>query len=179
MRTVGKGAKVISQKEANLLREAASGGSACKIMEKAGYRPMTSESSAESFIRAVKKKYEDANGLLIAEMEQIGVTMGTVAERIKEGLEATTSKKSGKKVVEVPDFATRHKYLETVMSVHGSKKPERSIVENLSSHENTVSLAEMVQENPELLVELKRRIEERTKIIDVTPPDADDGAAEG
>lgn len=93
------------------------GGNISQAMLKAGYSPATAKTpqkltQSQAFQRA---------------MEKAGISEAKLAERLNEGLDATKAvvmgKESSDSFVDVqPDFAIRHKYIETAIKLKGIDK---------------------------------------------------------
>ena len=56
-------------------------------------------------------------------LESVGVTDGYLAGKTKEGLEADKQIVTGEEVLDRPDYAIRHKYLETAYKLKGKLQP--------------------------------------------------------
>ena len=128
---------------------------------------------AHALSEGIRRKYTDANGYLLVALEEKGVNMEMVADRLKEGLDATyamkrtvSDKEGGGTIVElIPDFNIRHKYLETALDVMGARAPKKQVTETVTTHEETIAVVEGVRDNPAILAALKRRLEMRTRQI--------------
>lgn len=82
------------------------GMSAYRAAIKAGYKHSTAWNAASRVEKACNMKEF---------LTKKGLDDDTIAESIKEGLQAKKNKK--------PDFQARHKYLETLVELRGDKKP--------------------------------------------------------
>jgi len=56
-------------------------------------------------------------------LEKAGLTDDTIAEKLREGQEATYVKKDGGKAY--PDYHARHKYVDTQIKIGGGYAPEK------------------------------------------------------
>lgn len=162
----------IPEREAKLLEGLISGKTGEVAVKEAGYN--ITGKNAQVFADAIRKKHSDKNGELTDCLTKVGVTMDRVAQKIAEGLDAGTFMKSGKDIVERPDFNTRHKYLETTLDIMGARAPTKSLVEQVHTHEETIAIVEGIRENPEILAAIKRRIEQRTVTETTTGPDVEE-----
>lgn len=154
----------IPQKDAAIIMAAASGKKPQAAVAAAGYQ-MTPK-NAERYVDTIKKRHGNINAALIDSLADIGVDIMTVADKIRDGLNATTTTKSGSSVMHVPDYNVRHKYLETAIDVMGAKAPTKSIVEQVKTHEQTIAIVEGIRADPEVLEALRKRLGART--IDIT-----------
>jgi hypothetical protein len=166
---------LIDPQDARILTGVMSGESPSKAVAAAGIE--MSRSNAAVYVEHIKRKYTDANGQLLVALENVGVDLGTVAQTISEGLKATNTVKSGQNVLHVPDFAVRHKYLETTLDVMGAKAPTKQVVETITTHEQTVAIVENVRSNPEVLAVLQRRLQERQVRTITIGPEGVDGVS--
>lgn len=75
----------------------------------------------------VFEKPEVQKAILTA-MEKVGITDEVLAQKIKEGLSATSVKiHEGAVVCEVPDYIARHKYIDTSLKVRGDLGAEMNV----------------------------------------------------
>ena len=163
--------KQLTPKEAKVLYGLAEGKRAPVAVQAAGYDLKGPQAHALS--EGIRRKYTDANGYLLVALEEKGVNMEMVADRLKEGLDATyamkrtvSDKEGGGTIVElIPDFNIRHKYLETALDVMGARAPKKQVTETVTTHEETIAVVEGVRDNPAILAALKRRLEMRTRQI--------------
>lgn len=160
--------KPLSPKDAVILAATVSGASPQKAVAQAGYK--LSRENAETMVSIVKSKHCDQNGQLMTSLDQAGVSLDVLAGKIKEGLNATTTAKSGSEIVRVPDYNIRHKYLETALDVMGAKAPTKSVVEQVKTHEQTIAIVEGINASPQVLAALRRRLETRTITVTETGP---------
>ena len=150
-----------------------SGKSDVQAVKDAGYA--LSDKSAAAVAQRIRNKYTDANGSLLVSLESHGVNLDRVASAINVGLNATRTVKSGKQVKVVPDFHTRHKYLETTLDVMGARAPKQIITHEHKTHEETVAIVDGLRSNPEAVAFLVRRIEERkAQLTEVSGASRDD-----
>lgn len=162
----GPDKKLVSAQHAKVLMGMATSDDSERILRKAGFKSMT-KNNADQLVENIRRKYTDANGSLLVELEAVGVDMSVIAEKLKEGLTATSAKKSGENVIMVPDFSVRHKYLETTIGVMGAKAPEKTVHENINRHEQTIAIVEGINSDPAVLVALQKRIAQRQKTIEI------------
>jgi hypothetical protein len=155
-----------SQKEAAVLVGISNGKKPIQAVRDAGF-PVSNRDAA-NIAESIKGKYMDANGKLLVALDKVGVTMETVAERLSDGLNATYAMKSGSEIKHIPDYNIRHKYLETTLDVMGAKAPTKSIVEQVKTHEQTIAVVEGIRGDPEVLLALQRRLQQRTITITTT-----------
>lgn len=104
----------MSQRQKVAIKHVLNGDSVSKAMTKAGYRP----SVAKNPKRLTESK------TFLKTLEKLGITDEKLAKVLDEGLEATRAvvmgTKSDESFVDVaPDFAVRHKYLETAIKLKG------------------------------------------------------------
>jgi hypothetical protein len=162
----------IPEREVKLLEGLIAGKANEVAVKEAGYN--ITGKNAIVFADSIRKKHSDKNGELTNCLAKAGVNMDRVAQKIAEGLEAGTFMKSGKAIIEKPDFNVRHKYLETTLDIMGARAPTKSLVEQVHTHEETVAIVEGIRENPEILAAIKRRIEQRTVTETTTGPDVEE-----
>lgn len=143
-----------------MLKASLEGANPKKALEAAGIPPMEAK-AARNYVKHIKEKYVDSNGMLLVALEKTGVTLDTLASKIREGLEAETTVKSGKDVVTVPDYRTQHKYLETALDIVGGRAPTKSVVETVKTHEETVAIVQGISNSDEAMKVLWKRIEGR------------------
>lgn len=111
----GRSMFMATEKQKRLLHELVeNGGSVSGAMRKVGY----SENTAKTPSKVTKSK------AFVQYMEEAGVTDQKLVKVISEGLDATKAvvmgRDSQESFVDVqPDFAIRHKYLETALKVKG------------------------------------------------------------
>lgn len=109
--------KGLTEKQKKFLVNKAEGMSSQKAALEAGYAPGVAKNANSQILdkAGVKERWLDI-------LEKHGISEDLAAKKIKEGLEAyrlSTSLTEPDKVV--PDFATRHKYLETTLEQLGRK----------------------------------------------------------
>jgi hypothetical protein len=156
----------IKQSEATVLKETYGGATALQATKAAGLN--LKPRNAKTYVEHVRKKYEDAQGNLLVSLDNIGVTLDSVARHIKEGLHATRPMKAGKTVIDKPDFNTRHKYVETTLDIMGAKAPKQLVVENIQTHEQTVTFVDSIRNNPDALLKIRERLRNKERTIDIT-----------
>lgn len=122
----------MTTKQAKAAQYIAEGDSVSKAMQKAGYAKTTSR-NPQQLTRS--KTFREI-------MESIGISDKKIAERLNEGLDATTAIKTervegvGKNRLKTeelttrPDYLTRHRYLETSLKLKGHEKapPQSTII---------------------------------------------------
>jgi hypothetical protein len=150
-----------SPKETKALQGMVEGKSDYAAMKEAGYK--LDRRSAEHLADRIKAKYTDANGALLVALEQNGVDLQRVAKAVDEGLNATKAVKSGKSHTSVPDYHTRHKYLETAIDVMGAKSPKQHVVTETKTHEQTIAIVDGLRSTPEAIALLQKKIMERSQ----------------
>lgn len=165
--------KTIRQTEAAILQASMEGASPQQAVQAAGME--MKPRAARTYVKHVKEKYSDSNGHLLVALENVGVDLNTVAGKIRDGLEADTTTKSGKDVVTVPDFKTRHKYLETALDIMGGRAPTKSVVESVQTHEKTVAIVQSINGSPRAMEVLRQRMERREQIEITTEQEVDCG----
>lgn len=166
--------KQLNPQEAKVLHGLVSGKRAPAAVQAAGYNLKGAQ--AHALAEGIRRKYTDANDYLLVSLENVGVNMEMVADRMKEGLNATyaikrslgESEGGGTTVETFPDYNIRHKYLETTLDVMGARAPKKQVTETVTTHEETIAVVEGVRDNPEVLAALKRRLEMRTLQVTTT-----------
>jgi hypothetical protein len=126
-------------------------------------------SKASNYVDHIKSKYQDSQGNLLVELENVGVTFTKIAETIKGGLEATRPAKMGNLIIDKEDYATRHKYVETVLDIQGSRAPKHQIIDVVQTHEQTVQIVDSIRNSPDVLIKIRERLLQReaAKTIEV------------
>jgi phage terminase small subunit len=95
----------------------------------AGYLAET-RAAAASYANGVIRRYRDSNPEFLRELGACGVSIHSVAQQIAEGLESTIFVKvrngdGGEDLREVPDWAARHRFVETCLDIFGGRAPKR------------------------------------------------------
>lgn len=120
----------------------AKGDSTSKAMRKAGYSKASSKNPS---LLTERKGFK-------ALLEVIGVTDEKLAKRLNEGLDATRAvvmgTKSEESFVDIqPDYAVRHKYLETGLKLRGHAKDDTNINLNFNKFINERSKRYIIEDN--------------------------------
>jgi hypothetical protein len=126
-------------------------------------------SKAANYVDHIKAKYSDAQGNLLVELENVGVTFSKIADTIRGGLEATRPAKMGNQIIDKEDYATRHKYVETVLDIQGSRAPKHQVIDVVQTHEQTVQIVDSIRNAPDVLLKIRERLQQReaAKTIEV------------
>jgi len=141
----------LTKKERLLVSGLAEGKKMTQAALEAGYAHR--ESGSEAIKRPIVRQ------ALERAFRKQGISDSCIAKKIKEGLEAVKTTEKG---AVVNDFATRHKYVETVLKVKGDHAPEKLDVK--SEHEvkqvwNIIKYSESGLALEEITM-LKQRIQE-------------------
>lgn len=114
----GKGGR-LSNKQKQLIKGVAEGKSIHKAALDAGYPPNAAKGRVYSMIQ--KPGFQSR----IAElMREQGLDDPVLLEALRDGLNATRTNAKGE---EVPDHATRHRFLETALKVRGGFAPTKTL----------------------------------------------------
>ena len=134
--------------------------------------------NAEAFGKNLVAKHTDVNGALIASLESVGVNLDFLTGKIKEGMGASkplmvgkTKSKDGTEEMEyanTPDYATRHKYVETVLDILPGARAAKKIEVTQTTFEQKAVLVADMRENPkDVMLMMERMLEmKRTKTIE-------------
>jgi hypothetical protein len=159
----------IKESDAKILQATQAGKHPSLAVKEAGLK--MAGPAAKTYVEHIKRKYMDSQGGLLVALENVGVNLETVAGKIKDGLEATRTTKSGQSVIHVPDHSTRHKYLETTLDVMGARAPKEHVVSTHSTHEHHVNVVDALRSNPDALLKLRERLQQRNAAdaIEINP----------
>ncbi|MHB8894151.1 MAG: hypothetical protein ACYC99_03105 [Candidatus Geothermincolia bacterium] len=122
----------LSLREARVVQGFLHGRTATDAMIAAGYSRSTSISRPYSVLEKsrVKEAMRDA-------MDRQGLTAARLAKTIEAGLNATRKVVSGSQIVEEPDYAMRHKFVETAIRLRG-EDPDRETRATIETHEQRI-----------------------------------------
>ena len=155
------------KKDEVVIRALAAGSTPTQALHKAGYSKNFPATSIEVLVDAVKKRYQEANGHMLISMESKGLDFDYVAAKIHEGLEAVVSRKQGKILVDVPDFPTRHRYLETALAIMGAKAITQQKIEVTDRKEVLLTVVDGIKDNPGLLDIVRQKLEEKRRTVEI------------
>jgi len=135
-----------------------------------------SSKNAKTFGENLIKKHTDVNGALIASLESVGVDLNFITGKIKEGMGATkaliiarTKEKDGTEqleYVDAPDFATRHKYVETILDILPGARAAKKIEVTQTTFEQKAVLVADMRENPaDVMAMMQRMLEQKRTVI--------------
>ena len=127
-----KPAAQLSVREARVIKGLLAGKTATDAMIAAGYSRSTSISRPYSVLEKtrVKEAMKDA-------MDRRGLTTKRLAKTIEAGLNATRKVVVGSHIFEEPDYAMRHRFLETAIRLRGEDL-DRGTTATVETHEQRV-----------------------------------------
>lgn len=114
-----------------------------------GFNCTTENSFRCRATEVIKRHRDDPNSVLMQAIEKAGVNAAKFAEILAEGLAATVGVKVKEgdvsRVIAVPDFGTRHKYLETGLDITGGRAPKKIEVSSISFEERLLRITHNIE----------------------------------